>query len=160
MPTKFSRMIKRAALDENPDLLDETRAEIQAHLSIVTSPDDNEEVHAHEVEVWEEEQDNGDVLVRGTIDRDPVAMYLEDDFDPEEEARANPLSVPSHFGEPTTFGEPLPAEYRVNNDSHGREPGDPVYGEEEEPEFDPEQGMLDLMAEYRVNNDEDGEVQP
>jgi len=35
------------------------------------------------------------VLITGTLDREPIAAYLRDDFDPEADVAANPLSVPS-----------------------------------------------------------------
>lgn len=101
MPTQYSRKLSDAAIRSWPSLLDDTREQVRAHLSIVTTADDDETTHADEVDVWEERLGDG-VLVCGSIDRDPVAAYLTDSFDPEAEAAANPLSVPSEFGEPST----------------------------------------------------------
>ena len=106
MPTAFSRTLNTEALDADENLLDETRAQIRSHLSMVTSEDEDEDLYADEVTI-QEEQVEGGVWVCGTIDREPVATYLREDFDPDTEARANPLSVPSQFDEPSTVdGEP------------------------------------------------------
>lgn len=102
MPTSFSRTLTSDALAAEENLLDETRALIRAHLSAVTSTDDDENVHADEVVLREEDTGDGGVWVCGSIDREPVAEYLREGFDPDDEARTNPLSVPSEFDEPST----------------------------------------------------------
>lgn len=67
---------------------------VRAHLSSVASGADDPEEYAAEVDVTAVSEGEG-VLITGTLDRDAVADYLRPDFDPDREAEANPLSVPS-----------------------------------------------------------------
>jgi hypothetical protein len=72
---------------------------VRAHLSAVTSPTDDPDEHAGEVDIDVHEQDGG-MLITGQINRQPVAAYLRDGFDPDTEAADNPLSVPSIEDQP------------------------------------------------------------
>lgn len=76
--------------DQVPTVVDHVRA----HLSAVTSLDDDPDIYAGEVDTDVREQDGG-MLITGAINRAPVAAYLRDGFDPDVEAAANPLTVPS-----------------------------------------------------------------
>jgi hypothetical protein len=67
---------------------------VRAHLSAVATPDDNPDTYADAVHISQVDQDGG-VLVVGDLDREPVADYLRGDFNPDDEAAANPLSVTS-----------------------------------------------------------------
>lgn len=76
--------------DAVPDTIDHVRA----HLSSVATPDDDPGRYADEVDIVLDKDGDG-LLITGRLDREPVADYLRDGFDPEAEAAANPLSVPS-----------------------------------------------------------------
>jgi hypothetical protein len=67
---------------------------VRAQLSSVASAVDDEDKYAAEVNVTAAVVGDG-LLVTGTLNRDPVADYLRDDFDPEDDVAANPLTVPS-----------------------------------------------------------------
>lgn len=61
---------------------------VRAHLSACCDPDDDEDARAGEVTVTVAEHVDGDpalVSVIGAIDADPVAPYLADDYDPDNE---------------------------------------------------------------------------
>lgn len=73
----------------------DTAAHVRAHLSSVASVDDDPEAFAEAVDIVAVAQGEGGVLITGTLDREPVADYLRDDFDPEQDVANNPLSVPS-----------------------------------------------------------------
>jgi len=79
-----------APADAVPDTIDHVRA----HLSSVATPDDNPDTYTAAVNVTLTQEGDG-ILVTGTLDREPVADYLRSDFDPDREAAANPLTVPS-----------------------------------------------------------------
>jgi hypothetical protein len=76
------------------DAVPETIDHVRAHLSSVATPDDDPTRYADEVDVTLAKDGDG-ILISGQLDREPVADYLRPDFDPEAEAAANPLSVPS-----------------------------------------------------------------
>lgn len=76
----------------------ETVAHVRAHLSSIAAPDDDPDVYASEVEISLEDRDGG-LKVTGTLDREPSAPYLRDDWTVELDVRENPLSVPSIEGE-------------------------------------------------------------
>lgn len=78
--------------DASADELLATEVHVRAHLSSVASADDSETEYADEVSVVHRDQDDG-VLVYGVLDREPNAPYLREDFDPEQDVAANPLSV-------------------------------------------------------------------
>lgn len=67
---------------------------VRAHLSSVASSSDDPDAYAAEVDISVTVDGDG-VLVAGTLDRESVAEYLREDFDPEADVAANPLSVPS-----------------------------------------------------------------
>lgn len=67
---------------------------VRAHLSAVATPDDNPDTHAAAVHIELRDQDGGQ-LVLGELDAEPVADYLRDDYDPETDVAANPLTVPT-----------------------------------------------------------------
>lgn len=72
----------------------QTVAHIRAHLSSIAAPDDDPDVYAGEVEIVREDKDGG-LQITGTLDREPAADYLRDDWTPEQDIAANPLSVRS-----------------------------------------------------------------
>lgn len=72
----------------------DTAAHVRAHLSSIASPDDDPDQFAEEVDIVAVAHDDG-VKITGTLDREPVADYLRDDFDPEQDVANNPLTVPS-----------------------------------------------------------------
>lgn len=80
--------------DAARDLVDETIAHVRAHLSAVADADDDPETNADDVRVRVEHRD-GRIWVAGELDAEPVAPYLGREFDPEQDVRDNPLSVPS-----------------------------------------------------------------
>lgn len=67
---------------------------VRAHLSSIATPDDDPDLLAEDVNIVVV-ADQGGVKITGTLDAEPVAEYLRDDFDPEHDVAANPLSVPS-----------------------------------------------------------------
>lgn len=67
---------------------------VRAHLSSVASANDDPDCFAEEVSVTVVAVGDG-VKITGTLERAAVADYLRDDFDPEHDVAANPLSVPS-----------------------------------------------------------------
>jgi hypothetical protein len=77
---------------------EETARHVRAHLSSVVSETDSEGEFFNEVRVTFAPRD-GEILVVGEIDREPVAPYLRDDWDPEQDVADNSLSVPSILGE-------------------------------------------------------------
>jgi hypothetical protein len=72
----------------------ETAVHVRAHLSSIATPDDDPDLLAGVVQIVAVAEDGG-ILITGTLDAEPVADYLRDDFDPEQDVAANPLSVPS-----------------------------------------------------------------
>lgn len=80
--------------DPSPEDLARAEEHVRAHLSAVASADDDPETNADDVRVRLEPHEGG-VRVIGTLEAEPVAPYLLPDFDPEEDVRANPLTVPS-----------------------------------------------------------------
>ena len=85
---------------DKEDILEDVKSHIREHLSAVAAEDDDPETNADDVYITVEQsvrESNGEpgFLVRGVLDADPVADYLRDDFDPEEDCARNPLSVPS-----------------------------------------------------------------
>lgn len=83
----YSRWAPAAAV---PDTIDHVRA----HLSSIATPGDNPDTYTAAVDVTLAKDGDG-ILITGELDREPVADYLRPDFDPDREAAANPLSVPS-----------------------------------------------------------------
>lgn len=67
---------------------------VRAHLSSIATEDDDPDRYADEVDIVVVADGDG-LLVTGTLERDPVADYLREGFDPEDDVAANPLSVPS-----------------------------------------------------------------
>ena len=88
----YSRFVAFEASE--PNAVRTTENHVRAHLSSVASPDDDEDRYFHEVQIRLEVQESG-VKVHGSLDREPVAPYLRDDFDPEQDVADNPLSVAS-----------------------------------------------------------------
>ena len=80
--------------DATQDVLDDTIAHVRAHLSGVASADDDPDTNADDVRVRTEHRD-GRIRITGELDAEPVAPYLRDDFDPDQDVRDNPLSVRS-----------------------------------------------------------------
>jgi hypothetical protein len=72
----------------------EVAMHVRAHLSSVASAVDDSDEYAAEVDITAAGVGDG-VLITGTLDREPVADYLQPDFDPDADVAANPLSVPS-----------------------------------------------------------------
>jgi hypothetical protein len=72
----------------------EVALHVRAQLSSVASGVDDPDEYAAEVDITATVDGDG-VLITGTLNREPVADYLRDDFDPEDDVAANPLSVPS-----------------------------------------------------------------
>jgi hypothetical protein len=72
----------------------EVAAHVRAQLSSVASAVDDEAEYVAEVAVTAVVEGDG-LLITGTLDREPAADYLREDFDPETDVAANPLSVPS-----------------------------------------------------------------
>jgi len=77
-----------------PERADEVEAHVRAHLSAVADPDDNPDTYADRVKITREDRDGG-VYILGELDAEPDAPYLSSGFDPQDEARANPLVVRS-----------------------------------------------------------------
>lgn len=86
--------------DCSEDILKLTIQHVREHLSSVADEDDDPETNADDVVITTEpyvrESDgkNG-IIVRGTLDADPIAPYLRPDFNPEDDIRNNPLTVKS-----------------------------------------------------------------
>lgn len=76
------------------EVASEVAGHVRAHLSSIATEDDDPERYAADVDVVVVADGDG-LLITGQLDREPVADYLRPDFDPEAEAAANPLSVPS-----------------------------------------------------------------
>jgi len=86
--------------DADPGILELTIKHVREHLSSVADEDDDPTTHADDVVIRTEpgirESDKvRGTFVRGYLDADPVAPYLRDDFDPEDDIRNNPLTVKS-----------------------------------------------------------------
>lgn len=82
------------------EVLEQTIQHVREHLSSVADEDDDPNTHADDVVITTEpyvrESDGAaGTIVRGQLDADPVAPYLKEDFDPEDDIRDNPLSVKS-----------------------------------------------------------------
>lgn len=77
------RYVRDVAADD-PAAIDAERAHVIAHLSAVTSPDDDPERNAGRVADWLSSHPTDDSLIRivGEIDADPVAPYLQPGYDP------------------------------------------------------------------------------
>lgn len=76
------------------DAVPETIDHVRAHLSSIATADDDPDRFADEVDIMLAKDGDG-LRITGRLAREAVADYLRDDFDPEAEAAANPLSVPS-----------------------------------------------------------------
>lgn len=88
---RYARDVPRVS---PPEVMLKTVQHIQAHLSSIATEDDNPTARAGDVLV--EYAVVGDVLrITGSLDAEPVAPYLRDDWTPEQDVAANPLSVPS-----------------------------------------------------------------
>lgn len=73
----------------------DTAAHVRAHLSSVASVSDDPNRFAEDVDVVVVAASADSVLITGTLDREPIADYLRDDYDPEQDVANNPLTVPS-----------------------------------------------------------------
>lgn len=80
--------------DASAEMVGQAEEHVRAHLSAVASADDDPETNADDVVVTVQ-RGEGAVLVVGELDAEPIAPYLRDDFDPEEDVATNPLTVPS-----------------------------------------------------------------
>jgi hypothetical protein len=77
--------------DLEPGYTDDQRAEteehVRAHLSSIAAEDDDPETNADDVQVEEVRTDNGGLRITGTLDAEPDAPYLREDYDPDAEDR-------------------------------------------------------------------------
>jgi hypothetical protein len=85
--------------DAGADVVDATTRHIIDHLLSVADPDDDPTNYHGVVTIKRHDQTNG-VLLVGSLDAEPQADYLRQDFDPERDVAANPLSVPSILDAP------------------------------------------------------------
>ncbi len=69
-------------------------AHVREQLSSMAAADDDPHRYATEVDIVTTVDGDG-MLITGTLDRELVADYLREDFDPEADVANNPLSVPS-----------------------------------------------------------------
>jgi hypothetical protein len=76
------------------DVLPEVERHVRMHLSSVADLFDDSTAYAAVVRITHVPQGDG-VLVIGELDAEPDAPYLREGFDPEQDVRDNPLSVPS-----------------------------------------------------------------
>lgn len=88
---RYTRDIPEASTQDH---VDNTVKHVRAHLSGVADQDDDPTTRAEDVRVRTEHRD-GRIWVIGELDAAPVAAYLRDDFDPEQDVRGNPLTVRS-----------------------------------------------------------------
>lgn len=88
---RYARDVPRRSA---PDVILATEQHIRTHLSAIATEDDNPDTLADEVAIGYRVVGN-QVRITGEFDAEPVAAYLRDDFDPEQDIEANPLSVPS-----------------------------------------------------------------
>jgi len=82
----------------------ETIEHVKQHISSIADPEDDPNTHADQVEIKLEptiRESDGAIgtTIYGSLDADPIAPYLHADFDPEEDVRTNPLTVPSILDE-------------------------------------------------------------
>jgi hydrogenase maturation factor HypF (carbamoyltransferase family) len=88
------RYARDLPLKSTPAQVLEVEHHIRAHLSAVTTEDDNPQTRAAEVAI--DYRAMGDQLrVTGQILGEPTAAYLREDWTPEQDIADNPLSVPS-----------------------------------------------------------------
>jgi hypothetical protein len=88
---------------------DATALHVTEHLSSVADEDDNPNTHAGSVNISIEpavRESDGmtGFIIQGYLDADPVAPYLREDFNPEDDIANNPLSVPSILDNKTEGG--------------------------------------------------------
>ena len=95
----YSRSIPR---NSTHDLHDQMKEHVRGHLSAVADPDDNPYTRADAVKIWQED-DGFNIKICGRLDADADAPYLLGDFNPEDEAKANPLTVTSVDDDPTVL---------------------------------------------------------
>lgn len=69
---------------DDPAALEAERAHVVAHLSAVAADDDDPDTHADDVrvQVVDHPDDEEQLRIVGTLDAEPVAPYLADDYDP------------------------------------------------------------------------------
>lgn len=82
----------------------QTIQHVREHLSSIADEDDDPNTNADDVQIDLEptiRESDGAIgtIIRGWLDAEPNAPYLRPDFDPEEDVRNNPLSVPSILGD-------------------------------------------------------------
>jgi len=97
MTTNFNQFVPS---DFSGEVFDDTLQFVKEHLSSVVDEFEDalrfvNEVNIDFKEYVRESDGTHGTLICGTIDRDPCANYLRDDFDPEDDCLGNPLSVPS-----------------------------------------------------------------
>lgn len=95
----YSRSIPR---NSTHDLHDQMKEHVRGHLSAVAAPDDNPYTRAGDVKIWQED-DGFNIKICGRLDADADAPYLRADFDPEQEAADNPLTVTSVLDDPSVL---------------------------------------------------------
>lgn len=98
----YYQFVPAAEVEADANKVDEVVKHIVEHLrSVVSADDDPKNVPQNlnlgiSVEDSVRESDGAvGFLIRGYIDADPVAPYLQPDFNPEDDVRNNPLSVKS-----------------------------------------------------------------
>lgn len=96
---RFSRSIPRNA---NEELRTTVERHIRQHISAVADPNDDPNTYADKVDIWQE-RDGDNTKICGRLNRHPSAPYLRDDFDPDDEARRNPLTVTSIKEDPSVL---------------------------------------------------------
>lgn len=74
--------------------IDGAMQDMRAYLSAVADADDDPTTLADDVQVHVERLDDM-VRIVGELDAEPSAPYLQPGWDPEDDVRANPLTVPS-----------------------------------------------------------------
>jgi hypothetical protein len=89
---------------ENLEDLKKAIFHVKEHLSSVADADDDPLTHADRVRInlkkgIRESNEESGTYVYGSLDSEPVAAYLSEDFDPEDDIKSNPLSVPSVLGD-------------------------------------------------------------
>lgn len=69
--------------DASQDVIDATLRHVRDHLAAVADADDDPATRAGDVEV-RVEREGGTIRVIGSLDAEPTAPYLRDDYDPYE----------------------------------------------------------------------------
>lgn len=97
----YYQFVPQTASDE---VFLQTIQHVKEHLSSIAAEDDDPNTNADDVEIRLEptiRESDGAIgtTIYGTLDAEACAPYLHPDFDPEEDVRNNPLSVPSILDE-------------------------------------------------------------